>query len=225
MFFQCEGLGKKINLGLNFSPPSASNTIDAMETLTIEPEIAIREAAQRGEEEAMGRLIQAYQSRVFRYVARLVPQPADAEDLTQEVLLEMVRSLKTFRGESSLTTWVFRVATNKIADFFRTRAKRQTFSFEDRSDDRADALPEIPDHRPGPLELLNEQERTTLVDRVFGALPEIYRSVLLLRVHEGLSYQQIAEATGCAVGTVKSRMHYGMVLMGKGLADHTAEGR
>lgn len=194
-----------------------------MTTHTVDEEKAALEAAQGGDESALVSLIQTHQHRIHNYVARLVPQSADAEDITQEVLLEMIKAIKTFRGEASLATWLFRIATNKISDFFRKRAKHRTF-WLDETRENGTVRPEIPDTRPGPLDTLDHQEREALVDRVFGKLPEVYRSVLILRVQEGLSYQQMAEVLGCAVGTVKSRIHYGMILMGKGLAEVTAGG-
>lgn len=186
-----------------------------METIVMMNEGEILGAAKTGNENAFTLLVQQHQHRIYGYLVRLLPQPDDAEELTQEVLLEMVRGLPSFRGDSSLTTWLFRIATNKVAEFYRRQSRRPAIQFGELDEENTQSWPSIPDQNFSPLDHLEQKERQQLYERAFKVLPEIYRSVLLLRIQENLLDREIAEVLDCPLGTVKWRLHHAMVLMGR----------
>ncbi|MCI0640357.1 MAG: sigma-70 family RNA polymerase sigma factor [Gemmataceae bacterium] len=161
--------------------------------------------------------------RVYNLARRMLGNDADAEDVTQDVLLQVVRKLDTFRGEANLSTWLHRVTVNAALAHRRKRATRE--------------LREIPD----PLELFTEngyhsqspkpwsatpdllaqnKETTELIEKAITELPEIYRDVYVLSDVEGVPNAQIGEMLGLTLPAVKSRLHRGRLLMRNALAPH-----
>jgi RNA polymerase sigma-70 factor, ECF subfamily len=158
--------------------------------------------AQRGDRDALGELIAQTQDRVYNLAYRILHNPQEAEDLTQEVYLRVWRALPRFRGESKFTTWLHTVATNACLNR-RRKLRRQLESQLDTDEalDRAAA----PEAGPG-QEALHQDERTHLW-RLVEALPDKYRLVLTLFYQQQLSYQEIAEALSLPLGTVKAHLN------------------
>jgi RNA polymerase sigma-70 factor (ECF subfamily) len=143
-----------------------------------------------GHDEAFAELLERYQPRVYRLACRLVT-PADAEDVTQEVFIEVFKGLKRFRGESSFSTWLYRVAFNRCQTY-RLREARQT-------------LPQRAETPDTPREFESLVESAPVVDAL-ERLDEEHRSALILHELHGLTYAEIAEIVSVPIGTVKSRV-------------------
>jgi len=164
-----------------------------------------------------------YGSRVYNMARRMVRSDADAEDVTQDVLLQVVRKLPTFRGESALPTWLHRVTINTALSHRRKLAVRE----ENRSRDPFDT---VLDQKaaPGagwegasaPEAHLFSRETRALIERAIAGLPATYRSVFLLADVEGLPNAEIADRLGLSLPAVKSRLHRARQLMRDALAPH-----
>jgi RNA polymerase sigma-70 factor (ECF subfamily) len=167
-----------------------------------------------------------YAPRVYNLARRMLGNDADAEDVTQDVLLQVVRKLDTFRGESAFPTWLHRVTVNAALAHRRKRALREERELHD---PLAHFLED--GHHAGPIgrwSVLPEtpvldQERTELIERAIQELPEIYRDVYVLADVEGLPNQEIADMLGLSLAAVKSRLHRGRLLMRHTLAPHFEE--
>jgi RNA polymerase sigma-70 factor (ECF subfamily) len=146
-----------------------------------------------------------FQPRIYRYLSRLSGE-SEALDLTQAVFLKISRSLDDFRGESSLATWIYRIATNAArdhADLSSTRKAKSELSIED-----VDLTGPLPDSNQPDLEQkIIIDEMNTCIRNVIEQLPGNYRSVLLLSEFDGFTNPEIADILGINVGTVKIRLH------------------
>ena len=156
--------------------------------------------AQRGDGEAFRQLVEAYQAPVYRLALRMCGGDAAlAEDAAQEAFLAAWRGLPRFRGDSRLSTWLYRLTTNAGIDWLR-REKRY------RSTDDVTEL-ELPDDAPSPQEQAEQSETQSAVRRALSRLSEEHRQVLLLRYMQELDYGEIAAALDVSEGTVKSRIN------------------
>jgi RNA polymerase sigma-70 factor (ECF subfamily) len=144
--------------------------------------------------QAFERLLDEYRDKVFRLACSLLGDPAAAEDAAQEIFLKIWKALPNFRGESSVSTWIYAIARNTCLTRRRIAADRRTFSL-----DEANAA-EIPSHDT--LAVADSDLRAAI-----GRLPEKYRRVLVLFYLEDRSYQQVALALGLPMGTVKTNLH------------------
>lgn len=164
--------------------------------------------------------------RIYHLARRMLGNDADAEDVTQDVLLQVVRKLDTFRGESTLPTWLHRVTVNAALAHRRSKAKRE----EHLAPDPVDQLSGN-GHAPGPLRSWTvppeqqalDQETQQLIEEAIGQLPENYRDVFVLADVEGLPNAEIGEMLGLQTGAVKSRLHRARLLMRQALAHHFEE--
>jgi len=167
------------------------------------------ERAQAGDLRAFEELVQPHVGRIHSYIARMVGDPAEAEDLTQEVFLRAHRAINSFRGGATFQTWLYRIATNITVDAIRRR-KRQ----EKRVSSLDDPLPgtegtiarDVADPQPTPEELVETEELRQEVTRAIQELSPKLRAVVVLFDLEGCSYGDIAEALRLPLGTVKSRL-------------------
>lgn len=175
---------------------------------------------QAGDRNAFEKVVLHYQSRLLPYLARLAG-PDAAEDLVQETLLRAWRALPAFRRESSLDTWVFRIATNVARDWARRRKARPELLVAPVGADETDSQSgpdldrlgqeagETTDAAAGdPVESAHQQELRSVLQGALAQLSDIHRATLLLHDLYGFRYEEIAGITGCAVGTVKSRLFY-----------------
>jgi RNA polymerase sigma-70 factor (ECF subfamily) len=162
---------------------------------------------------AFDAIYREYQPKLLRYLDGMVG-PTEAEELTQETLLKVSRSLATFREEAQLSTWIYRIATNTARDRLRTRSFQA--SARARSLDGEDEGPPRPvpdrdvwsgDEAPAIPEALARSQMNACIRGVVDELPEDYRAVLLLSDYEGLKDREIAEVLGTSTGAVKIRLH------------------
>lgn len=164
---------------------------------------------QQGDEAAFETLMRLYEKKIYTLCRRMCGSDEDAQEAAQDTFLALWRSAKSFRGDASLSTWLYRLATNACIDLLR----RNQRGGERVSLDDEETTLEIVDAGPLPEQTLERKEAQRLIEEGLRALPEDYRAILLLREAEGLSYAEIAEATRMELGTVKSRISRGRVLL------------
>ena len=166
-----------------------------------------------GSEEAYACLVTHYHQPVYSLVYRLVNDPADAADTTQEVFIKVFRGIKRFHGASSLKTWIYRIAVHEASNQRRwwRRHKAAEISLDpgenDAMDDSGSAFKHALIH-PGasPYENLAGRELVAKVEQLLRQVPEPFRTAVILRDLEDLTYEEIAEVTATSLGTVKSRL-------------------
>ncbi len=172
-------------------------------------DMALVEGLQLGEEEAYEALIAAYQQPVYSLVYRLVADPSEACDVVQEVFVKVFRNVESFRGQSNLKTWIYRIAVNEAHNhrrwFGRHRKREVGIENEDASSGSSfgDMLP---DPGKSPFELVLHGENMALVEEVLSEMKAVFREAVVLRDIEDLSYEEIAEILQVSLGTVKSRI-------------------
>jgi RNA polymerase sigma-70 factor, ECF subfamily len=172
-----------------------------------------------GSEEAFGYLLGVYQNPVFNLVSHIVDNRADAADVLQEVFLKVCRGIRHFHGESSLRTWIYKIAVHEASNHRRgwlRRLRHEPFSLEDSKGEPVRYS--APSPAETPYEALAQAERQELVTRALASLAQPYRTVVMLREIEGLSYEEIAHVLGVAEGTVKSRLLRGREMLRRKLA-------
>lgn len=164
--------------------------------------------AQKGDTSAFENLALQYQKRIYNIALRMLDNPEDAADMTQEVLIKMYRALPKFRGDSAFSTWVYRITVNTCRDMLRRNYKHKENLLLDfgESDDKDDNRREIADYSAIPEELLLQNEAESYLVALIDGLTPKYRMVVTLREISGLSYQEIADALQITLGTVKSRL-------------------
>ncbi|MCZ7586417.1 MAG: sigma-70 family RNA polymerase sigma factor [Deltaproteobacteria bacterium] len=169
---------------------------------------------RQGEAEAFEALVKQYQGRIFALAYRMVRSEAEAADLTQEIFVRVWEKLHTFRGEAKFSTWLLQLAGNHCKNRLKY-LKRRHYNMHDPLDPPAneDDGPhrQIADPGRGPDDLVAGSRMRTLVREKLEELSEEQRTVLVLRDIEDLDYEEIADATGLPLGTVKSRIHRGRV--------------
>jgi RNA polymerase sigma-70 factor, ECF subfamily len=153
-----------------------------------------------GDPGAFEELVTAYQHRVFGVALRMLGTRAEAEDIAQEVFLRVHRSVAAFRGDAKLSTWLYAIASRLALDRLAARVTAGGRENED-------ALLSLRDDGPDPVAGLERRERAQALHRAIGELAEERRIVVILRDLEGLTYEEIAEALGLELGTVRSRLH------------------
>jgi RNA polymerase sigma-70 factor (ECF subfamily) len=164
---------------------------------------------------------ETFRPRIQRYLTRLVGEP-EAEDLTQEVFVKVSQALDNFRGESKLSTWLYRIATNAAIDKIRTlsfRQDAQTSSLDD-SDETEDKEVWVEDETPSPEQRLMRKEMYECYGSFVENLPANYRTVVVLGELEGLTNNEIAEILGLSLDVVKIRLHRGRARLLEELKTH-----
>ncbi len=170
---------------------------------------ALLQRAQAGDAAAFERLVEPHIPRMYNYIARMTGDPAEADDLMQDALLRAYRALGSFRGGATFQTWLYRIATNICVDALRRRRRQgaRTFSLDDPLDvAEGQVTRDVADHASDPQQLAEVGELQEEVVKAIGELSPKLRSVVVLFDLEGLTYEQIAQALGLPLGTVKSRL-------------------
>ena len=163
--------------------------------------------ARRGDESAFEALVTENEKRIYNLCRRLTGNQEDAAELTQEAFLNAWRGLGRFQGESSFSTWLYRLATNACIDFLRKEKRRQSLSMTVSLDDEEEARQvELPDERYAPEGALECAEARRAVAEGLERLTLEHRQVLVMREIHGLSYAEIGQVLGLEEGTVKSRI-------------------
>ena len=164
------------------------------------------QAAQQGDQGAFSRLVEANQGKIYSLCFRMTGNPDDAADLTQEAFLNAWRGLGKFGGQSTFSTWLYRLAANACIDFLRREKRRSALSMTLEDGEDEDHQADLPDERWSPERELERKELRNAVQKGLLTLSPEHRQVLLLRETEGLSYQEIGQALDLEEGTVKSRI-------------------
>jgi RNA polymerase sigma-70 factor (ECF subfamily) len=162
--------------------------------------------AQRGERGAFDLLVLRYQHKVVKLVARLLRDPTEAEDVAQEAFIKAYRALGSFRGDSAFYTWLYRIAVNTARNTMASRQRRPIDYEADLSETEQSAVESRMRHTDTPEATVLSDEIHETVNRAVAELPEDLRTAIILREVEGLSYEEIAAAMDCPVGTVRSRI-------------------
>jgi len=178
------------------------------------------EQARDGNEESFARLVDAHAAKLINLGWRMTGSREQAEDLAQEAFLRLHRSLAGFRGESSLSTWLYRTLSRLAIDHLRReKLKRKIFFFRHHDSEQADPVDVAADTGPGPGETLLVAETGERVRRALQRLSPQQRAVFTLRHDEGLSLQEIAEVLQLSPGTVKAHLHRAVTSLREQLHD------
>jgi len=159
--------------------------------------------AQQGDADAFASLFHAHKARIYSVCLRMTNNTAEAEDLTQDAFMQVFRKLSTFRGDSALSTWLYRIAVNTVLMRFRKKALRQ-ISLDEPS--RQESKPVRREYGSTDDRLVGSVDRIALA-RAIQELPDGYRTIFLLHEVEGYEHQEIAEMLNCSVGNSKSQLH------------------
>lgn len=173
-----------------------------------EEDARIVRGLRAGIEEAYEELIDRFQQPVYGMVYRLLDNPSDAADVVQDVFLKVFRNIHSFREQSSLRTWIYRIAVNEAHNQRRwfSRHCRREVPLERESDDDTQKFDVTADHAPSPFHLALDGENRMLIEQALARVKPAFRMVVVLRDIENLSYEEIAEILQLSLGTVKSRI-------------------
>jgi len=173
--------------------------------------------ARRGDVEAFGLLVECHQDYVFNVVLHMVGRRQDAEDITQDVFVKVHKALERFEGRAKFTTWLYGIAVNTVRNFWRSSARRATLPLHTTQDGESwDRDPSDPGDTPD--EAAQRDERVAFIRRAIESLDEDLREAIVLRDIRGFAYEELAEALGVPLGTVKSRLHRGRAALKSKLA-------
>lgn len=161
---------------------------------------------QKGDKSAFDLLVLKYQHRVLKLVGRFVSDAAEAEDVAQEAFIKAYRALPAFRGDSAFYTWLYRIAINTAKNALVSNRRRPVdFDLDMQDPDQYERHARLKEADTPEGVLLTDEIRV-VVEKALEQLPEDLRTAIVLRELEGLSYEEIAEAMDCPVGTVRSRI-------------------
>ncbi|MBB6214934.1 RNA polymerase sigma-70 factor (ECF subfamily) [Anaerosolibacter carboniphilus] len=170
-------------------------------------EINLIEKSKQGDVESFEMLIKSYQTLAYNIAFRMLGNVEDASDATQEALVKVFKSIHSFQGQSSFSTWLYRIVTNTCLDELRKRKRQKVYSYhnpvemEDGEIDR-----DVVDPNSSTEEIFEKKEEIKSIQDAIQALPEQHKTVIILRDIKGLSYEQISEILDCPQGTIKSRI-------------------
>lgn len=170
---------------------------EARVTTSSETELVTR--AKNGERNAFSDLVCIHAQGVRNVIYSMCGDLQIAEDAAQETFIQAWLHLASYRPQTSLRNWLYRIAVNAATDMLRKEKRILPNALEDL---------QLPDPQPGPEALYSQEERTALVQKAIVSLPEACRAVLVLKEYEGMSYDEIADALEIPIGTVMSRLNY-----------------
>jgi RNA polymerase sigma-70 factor, ECF subfamily len=180
-----------------------------------------------GSEEAYAWLIGEFHQPIYSLVYRILTDPADAADTTQEVFLKVFRGMNHFHGQSSLKTWIYRIAVHEASNrrrwWFRHKAKETSMEPLDNTAEAGSVRDALIDERESPFDSAAHEEVRARVEMELRKIPEPYRSTVILRDLEEMSYEEIAEVLDISLGTVKSRLTRGREALKRRLAGYVRE--
>lgn len=204
-------------LGQDLAPPEWPGWPD---------EGCLLDGLRSGDEAAYEALLDRFQAPVFHLVRRLIDDPTEAGDVVQDVFLKVFRNVSSFRGQSSLKTWIYRIAVNEAHNRRRwfTRHRRAEVGLEMEGEGR-DYLDQISDSARTPFDLALNEEVKSAIEAALAALNPVFRSAVVLRDLEDMSYEEIADVLNVSLGTVKSRILRGRESLRKALVDQLEPAR
>jgi RNA polymerase sigma-70 factor (ECF subfamily) len=181
------------------------------------------EAAQRGDAKAFRMLVEKHQRRVFAIALGIVRDENDAREVSQEAFVRVFKGLDRFQGGSSFFTWLYRIVTNLSIDLIRRPGRRDAELVEDRKlyEISDDAISPLVSHIEGadPVRAIRRREIGERLQAAMDALPSYHRGVILMREVEGMSYEEMAQATGVSKGTIMSRLFHARQKLQRALRD------
>jgi RNA polymerase sigma-70 factor, ECF subfamily len=185
----------------------ALSILSGAQTRFSEEDSRILRGLRAGIEEAYEELIDRYEQPIYSVVSRLVTNPADSCDVVQEVFLKIFRGVNSFREQSSLRTWIYRIAVNEAHNHRRwfVRHCRCEISFDNERDESSPA-DFARDPGRSPYDETLESENRTLIERALARINPVFRTAVVLRDIQNLSYEEISEILQVSLGTVKSRI-------------------
>ncbi len=164
--------------------------------------------SQSGDVESFELLISSYDKRAYNIAYRVMGNEEDAKDMAQEALLRIFRSIKDFKGQSSFSTWLYRIVTNVCLDELRRRKNEKYVSMDSTiQTDSGELHMELCSDKETPESVYERVEQRELIKSAISELNEDYRSVIVLRDIQGFSYEEISNILDCSLGTVKSRIN------------------
>ncbi|WAR46657.1 RNA polymerase sigma factor RpoE [Methylomonas rapida] len=161
---------------------------------------------QLGDKSAFDLLVIKYQHKIVHLVNRYVKDPSEAQDVAQDTFIKAYKALGDFRGESAFYTWLYRIAINTAKNYLLSRSRRHTdYEVEMQDAEQIENAPQLKDIETPEDQLMNDQI-IHVIRQAIEKLPEEMRIAITLREFEGMSYEEIAEAMDCPIGTVRSRI-------------------
>lgn len=161
---------------------------------------------QQGDKSAFDLLVIKYQHKIVHLVNRYVKDPSEAQDVAQDTFIKAYKALGEFRGESAFYTWLYRIAINTAKNYLLSRSRRHSDYEVDMQDaEQIENAPQLKDIETPENHLMNDQI-VQVIKAAIEKLPEEMRIAIMLREFEGMSYEEIAEAMDCPIGTVRSRI-------------------
>ena len=177
------------------------NAVSDMEKLLVKK-------SQSGDVESFELLISSYDKRAYNIAYRVMGNEEDAKDMAQEALLRVFKSIKDFKGQSSFSTWLYRIVTNVCLDELRRRKNEKYVSMDSTiQTDSGELHMELCSDKETPEIVYERVEQRELIKRAISELNEDYKSVIVLRDIQGFSYEEISNMLDCSLGTVKSRIN------------------
>jgi len=161
---------------------------------------------QSGDKSAFDPLVQKYQNKIINLISRYVKDPNAARDVAQEAFLKAYRGLEKFRGDSAFYTWLYRIAINTAKNYLVSENRRVPDVGVDATEAEQFGDNEPLHEKASPERMLLTDEIRQVVMETIESLPDDLRTAIMLRELEGLSYEEIAQAMGCPIGTVRSRI-------------------
>lgn len=176
---------------------------------------------KKGDREAFNELVREYEKQVINLAYGMLSEREDAYDAAQETFIRIYKSIGTFRGQSSLSTWIYRITANICNDMLRKRQRSaRTISIYPSDEDENNSAAELPDDNPTPEEALELSERQRIVREGIASLNPDFRAVITLCDIEGRSYEEAAAILSVPHGTVKSRLNRARNALRKKLSDN-----
>ncbi len=170
-------------------------------------ELALVQAAKRGDVSAFEQLVKRYDRNIFRIAQHITQNREDAEDVVQDAFLKAYENLEQFQGNSKFYTWLVRIAVNESLMKLRRRRSDRTVSLDEDIETEEDTMPrEVADWSPNPEQLYKQGELKDILRKTVQGLPGSFRTVFVLRDVEGLSTEETAEALDLSIPAVKSRL-------------------
>jgi len=183
------------------------------------------EQLKKGDEQAFKTIVSTWQDMVYNTAIGMLQSAEDAEDVAQEVFVQVFESIHTFKGESKLSTWLYRITTSKALDLIRRKRRKKRFAFVQHIlGENNEVLVQMPDfHHPGVA--LDQKEDAAKLFRAIQELPDNQKTAFVLNKIEGLSYQEIAEVMKTTLSSVESLLHRAKSNLRKWLQNEADKGR
>ncbi len=173
-------------------------------------ELKLIQEFNEGNEQAYNQLVLRYKEKIYWIVRRIIPDHDDADDITQNVFIKAYQSLRSFKGDSSFYTWIYRIAINLSLNEIRRKKFHKTFSIDDE-------IHQISTPDDQPIDTLIKEERTRLIKSAIEQLPDKQKKVFLLRYYEELPYEEIAKILHTSVGGLKANYFHAVKKIGEHL--------